>query len=41
MKPNEITMEKALELLSGPKVTQIGRRKGKRKVEDVEAIEAF
>ncbi|GAU15218.1 hypothetical protein TSUD_09560 [Trifolium subterraneum] len=41
MKPNEITMEKALELLSGPKVTKTGRRKGKRKVEDFEAIEAF
>ncbi|XP_045811312.1 DNA topoisomerase 1 [Trifolium pratense] len=40
-KPNEITLEKALELLSGNNVRSVGRPKGKAKVEDDEAIEVF
>jgi topoisomerase IA-like protein len=41
MKPDEITLEKALELLSGNNVRSVGRPKGKPRVEDVDAIEAF
>ncbi|CAK8570116.1 unnamed protein product [Lathyrus sativus] len=41
MKPSEITLEKALELLSGSDVRQVGRPKGKSKIEEVEAIEVF
>ncbi|KAK2399152.1 DNA topoisomerase, type IA, core [Trifolium repens] len=41
MKPDEITLEKALELLSGNNVRRVGRPKGKPRVEDVDAIEAF
>lgn len=41
MKPSEITLEKALELLSGSDVRQVGRPKGKPKTEEVEAIEVF
>ncbi|CAJ2671765.1 unnamed protein product [Trifolium pratense] len=41
MKPNGITLEKALELLSGKNVRSRGRPGRKPKVEDVEAIEAF
>ncbi|KAJ4707637.1 DNA topoisomerase [Melia azedarach] len=39
MKPNDITLEKALELLSGKDVRRCGRPKGKPKVE--EALEAM
>ncbi|CAI8605797.1 unnamed protein product [Vicia faba] len=41
MKPSEITLEKALKLLSGRDVRQVGRPKGKSKIEEVEAIEVF
>lgn len=41
MKPSDVTLEKALELLSGKDVRRSGRPKGKPKVEEVEAIEAF
>ncbi|KAK7320754.1 hypothetical protein VNO77_30521 [Canavalia gladiata] len=41
MKPSDITLEKALELLSSKDVRRTGRPKGKPKVEEVEAIEAF
>ena len=39
MKPSDITLEKALELLSSKDVRRSGRPKGKPKVE--EAVEAF
>ncbi|KAK7293688.1 hypothetical protein RJT34_16561 [Clitoria ternatea] len=41
MKPSDVTLEKALELLSGKDVRRSGRPKGKTKVVEVEAIEAF
>lgn len=41
MKPSDVTLEKALELLSGKDVRKCGRPKGKPKVEEVEALEAF
>lgn len=41
MKPNDVTLEKALELLSGNDVRRCGRPKGKPRVDEVEAIDAF
>ncbi|CAJ1972217.1 unnamed protein product [Sphenostylis stenocarpa] len=38
MKPSDVTVEKALELLSGKDVRRSGRPKGKAKVEEVEAF---
>lgn len=41
VKPNDVTLEKALELLSGKDVRRCGRPKSKPKVEEaIEAIEA-
>lgn len=36
MKPGEITLDKALELLSGSDVRQVGRPKGKPKIEEAD-----
>lgn len=41
VKPSDVTLEKALEYLSGDDVRRSGRPKGKSKVQEVEVIEAF
>ncbi|KAL2318256.1 hypothetical protein Fmac_032132 [Flemingia macrophylla] len=41
MKASDVTLEKALEFLTGKDVRRSGRPKGKSKAQEVEAIEAF
>ncbi|ESW30835.2 hypothetical protein PHAVU_002G181900 [Phaseolus vulgaris] len=41
IKPTDVTLEKALEFLSGKDVRRSGRPKGKSKAQEVEVIEAF
>ncbi|KAK7384858.1 hypothetical protein VNO78_30561 [Psophocarpus tetragonolobus] len=41
VKPSDVTLEKALEYLSGKDVRRSGRPKGKSKAKEVEVIEAF
>ncbi|XP_027920255.1 uncharacterized protein LOC114178510 isoform X1 [Vigna unguiculata] len=41
IKPTDVTLEKALEFLSGKDVRRSGRPKGKSKTQEVEVIEAF